>query len=233
MDFRLWSTIYFILIALLSINLIMTGERPTKTLAWLLVLIFMPIIGPLLYFTFGVNRKQYGFINFQKRRRAKRYLLRADRYLQELLKSGDGEIINTERQLRNVEQINLNSGAFRASKNNDIEMLVDGEATFQAIFQALESAEHFIHIQYYIFEEGELADRFAEMGMETEPTTEDAFRMAHDFTGVFVDTYDSLDDTLPPGWRENGPDLDLTAFIDPYVFKPMMDMDFEEKWADE
>lgn len=163
MDFRLWSTIYFILIALLSINLIMTGERPTKTLAWLLVLIFMPIIGPLLYFTFGVNRKQYGFINFQKRRRAKRYLLRADRYLQELLKSGDGEIINTERQLRNVEQINLNSGAFRASKNNDIEMLVDGEATFQAIFQALESAEHFIHIQYYIFEEGELADRFAEI----------------------------------------------------------------------
>ncbi|HPQ39706.1 MAG TPA: hypothetical protein PLV45_04975 [bacterium] len=78
-----------------------------------------------------------------------------------------------------------------------------------------------------------LADRFAEMGMETEPTTEDAFRMAHDFTGVFVDTYDSLDETLPPGWRENGPDLDLTAFIDPYVFKPMMDMDFEENWADE
>ncbi|HPR00695.1 MAG TPA: cardiolipin synthase [Saprospiraceae bacterium] len=163
MDFRLWSTIYFILIALLSVNLIMTGERPTKTLAWLLVLVFMPIIGPLLYFTFGVNRKQYGFINFQKRRRAKKYLVKADHYLRERLKTGEREIINSERQLRNVEQVNLNSDAFRASRNNDLLLLVDGEVTFRAILNALEKAEHFIHIQYYIFEEGELADRFAEL----------------------------------------------------------------------
>lgn len=76
----------------------------------------------------------------------------------------------------------------------------------------------------------DMADNFTGMDMTQEPSMEDAFRMAHDFTGVFVDTYDSLDDTLPPGWREDGPELDLTAFIDPYVFKPMMD--FDEEWSE-
>ncbi|EPR73775.1 Cardiolipin synthetase [Winogradskyella psychrotolerans RS-3] len=38
--------------------------------------------------------------------------------------------------------------------------LEDGVATFDAIFKAIESANQFIHIQYYIFEEGDLAQRF-------------------------------------------------------------------------
>ncbi|MBN1296467.1 hypothetical protein JXA80_06780 [bacterium] len=73
----------------------------------------------------------------------------------------------------------------------------------------------------------DFADRFEAFSENQEPSPEDAFRMAHDFTGVFVDTYDAMDDTLPYGWREDTPDLDLTAFIDPYIFKPLLDLDDE------
>jgi len=76
-----------------------------------------------------------------------------------------------------------------------------------------------------------LADKFSEMEEGSEPSPEDAFRMAYDFTGVFVDTYDSMDDALPYGWRDdNSKPLDLTAFIDPYVLEPMLDLD--EKWME-
>lgn len=73
-----------------------------------------------------------------------------------------------------------------------------------------------------------IMDTMAGMMDQDEPTPEDAFRIAHAFTGVFVDTYDDLDNTLPDGWREdsNSP-VDLTAFIDPYVFKPMLELDDE------
>jgi len=76
-----------------------------------------------------------------------------------------------------------------------------------------------------------IADKFSDMEEGSEPSPEDAFRMAYDFTGIFVDTYDAMDDTLPDGWREDNPKpLDLTAFIDPYVLEPMMDLD--DKWSE-
>jgi hypothetical protein len=59
-----------------------------------------------------------------------------------------------------------------------------------------------------------------------EPSPEDAFRMVNDFSGVFVDTYDSMDTILPGRWRDHtGKPLDLTAFVDPSIFKPIMDPD--------
>ena len=109
------SVLYFVIILTLIINLIMTGQRPTKTLAWLMVLVFLPVLGALLYFTFGVNRRQFGFIDFKKKRRTKRYLARADQYLDGLLKSEEHQLQNTRGMERCVEQINVNSGAFRAS----------------------------------------------------------------------------------------------------------------------
>lgn len=61
---------------------------------------------------------------------------------------------------------------------------------------------------------------------EAEPAPEDAFRMANEFTGVFVGAYDAMDDVLPGDWREESSvPLDLTAFIDPGIFKPFMDME--------
>ncbi len=72
----------------------------------------------------------------------------------------------------------------------------------------------------------DLFDQFSDF--ETEPTPEEAFRMANEFTGVFVATYDAMDDTLPADWRdESNEPLDLTAFIDPGIFRPMMEMDAE------
>tara|TARA_R110002167_G_scaffold33327_13_gene107095 strand:+ start:195 stop:1346 length:1152 start_codon:yes stop_codon:yes gene_type:complete len=47
-----------------------------------------------------------------------------------------------------------------ASKGNEVVVLHTGKETFDSIFEAIAAARHFIHVQYYIFEEGELQDRF-------------------------------------------------------------------------
>lgn len=76
-----------------------------------------------------------------------------------------------------------------------------------------------------------VVDTFDDIEAMEEPSPEDAFRLAHAFTGVFVDTYDDLDNTLPDGWREDTESpMDLTAFIDPYVFKPMLDFDSDRSF---
>ncbi len=54
------------------------------------------------------------------------------------------------------------------STNNHVELLKDGKNTFNRIFEALQQARESIHVQYYIFEEGELADRLLELFVEKE-----------------------------------------------------------------
>lgn len=46
---------------------------------------------------------------------------------------------------------------------NSLALLKDGKNTFESIFQALEEAEEHIHLQYYIFEDGILADKLLEV----------------------------------------------------------------------
>jgi cardiolipin synthase len=52
--------------------------------------------------------------------------------------------------------------------DNNLELLKDGENTFSRIFEALQAARETIHVQYYIFEEGELADRLLDLFVEKE-----------------------------------------------------------------
>ncbi len=48
---------------------------------------------------------------------------------------------------------------FHPTSNNNVQLLKDGKTTFESIFIALDKAKIQIHLQYYIFEEGELANR--------------------------------------------------------------------------
>ncbi|MGB3975145.1 MAG: hypothetical protein WBM02_09870 [bacterium] len=67
---------------------------------------------------------------------------------------------------------------------------------------------------------------------DEEPSVEEAFRVVNDLSGVFVGAYDSLDTVLPGRWRgQLGSPLDLTAFIDPMIFKPFLDP--ERDWYSE
>ena len=54
MPFSFWLNIVFVVI-LVSIILMEVAEngRPMRTLAWILVLIFLPVVGLVLYFFFG------------------------------------------------------------------------------------------------------------------------------------------------------------------------------------
>lgn len=47
--------------------------------------------------------------------------------------------------------------------HNDLELLKDGRNTFESIFEALKEAKEHIHLQYYIFEDGELADKLLQV----------------------------------------------------------------------
>ena len=139
----------YILIALsMIVSLLVNGIRPSKTLAWLLAIFTIPLGGILLYLMLGRNRR--------KRRLVKRRIRQPSRSIppgQETLSQ-----VSEARHKKLMRLIGATSH-YPPVAGNNVRALKDVKTTFDSIFKALEEARSYIHIQYYIYEDGELADR--------------------------------------------------------------------------
>ncbi len=152
--------LYFLLALALVVRLFLYGIRPTKTLAWLLAIFTIPVGGMLFYFTFGRNRKKNKFFKLKKTKAISEYLEGVEHYYENIGNDKNLEIPEPIKAHIKLVKVITKSAKFLPVTGNELLPLKDGPATFSAIFDAIESAEHFIHIQYYIFEEGELAQKF-------------------------------------------------------------------------
>lgn len=150
----LFLIIHIAITLLATLHIILYGYRPAKSLSWLLIILLIPVGGMLLYVVFGLNRRRFKFFRLKQTIRRRLYDIE---YRKERNKRG---VTKAESQ-KGDKLIELlgNSTGFYANDGNDVKVLQNGKETFDTIFKALEKAEHFIHVQYYIFESGELFDK--------------------------------------------------------------------------
>ena len=153
------ALIIYVLIALVLMGrLLLYGVRPTKTLAWLLAIFTIPVGGMLFYFILGRNRKKNKFYTLKKTKVISEYLEKVENN-EHIIDKDDHLPIAITNHLKLVKLVTKGSN-FSPTFGNELIPLKNGSSTFKAIFSAMETAKKFIHIQYYIFEEGNLADKF-------------------------------------------------------------------------
>lgn len=150
--------LYFLLAIFLMVKLLLYGVRPTKTLAWLLAVFTIPIGGMLFYFILGRNKKRNKFYKLKETKDIKQYLEKVEDYYDSI--DSKKEIPTQLKEHIKLVKLITKSAKLLPSSGNELIPLKDGKVTFDAIFKVMESATQFIHIQYYIFENGELAQRF-------------------------------------------------------------------------
>ncbi|MFS4446472.1 cardiolipin synthase [Maribacter sp. 2307UL18-2] len=137
------------------ISIILHGSRPTKSLSWLLAVILLPFAGSLLYYLFGVNRRKFKFFRLRQTENRKLY---DEKYKN--LKELDNKVGLDSIKKQKLAQLIQTSTLLAPYEGNKVKVLNGGQETFDSIFEALEKAEKFIHLQYYIFSEGDLTERF-------------------------------------------------------------------------
>lgn len=142
----------YVLIALsMVIGLLLHGVRPSKTLAWLLAIFTIPVGGVLLYILFGRNRRKNKMFSLKLQFNSRDVLT---------YRSCEPQLSQNKKK---ISQLIYNTVKCPVTCNNDLVLLKDGKNTFESIFHALESAQNHIHLQYYIFEEGLLAEKLLEI----------------------------------------------------------------------
>ena len=141
-----------------AFNILLYGNRPARSVGWLLIIIVLPLVGVILYIIFGINRKKFKFfrLNFN----AKRRLYDFENFSENI--SEDEHPFSDDKYSRINDMLTASSDLPTLS-GNEVVLLKDGEKTFDAIFEAMENAEKFIHAQYYILEKGEILTRMFEI----------------------------------------------------------------------
>ncbi|MCE5091048.1 cardiolipin synthase [Staphylococcus devriesei] len=126
--------------------------------AWLLVLVFLPVIGFMLYLLLGrqIQRDQ---IFKLKKEDCKGLEMIVDEQIEALesddFSKGNHQIVKFKEMVR---MLLFNNAAFLTTDNN-IKIFTDGNAKFNSLIEDIKNAQDYIHIQYYIFKSDNLGRR--------------------------------------------------------------------------
>lgn len=154
--------VYITIIGLVVILVITDDKNPVKTLAWVMVLIFLPVAGLVFYIFFGQNyRKQKIFSRkgLQDFRQIEHLRFQQLQYLDRPEITGYRPAFKK----MHIMKLLLNNSKSIISRNNTIEVLQNGAEKFPSLIKALKSAKHHIHIEYYIIENDEIGSKILEI----------------------------------------------------------------------
>jgi cardiolipin synthase len=153
-------------ITLLDILLILTlvpkvflqRKEPQATIAWLFAIIFLPIIGSIVYLAFGNDRMARKRAKQRERSQRTRSLLPA-------------VVGNLDSAIDQVNQLQLYKILNRLNpyppvQGNRVDILTDMDANFRAQLDAIRSARRHVHLEYYIFRPDEIGERFSDAMIE-------------------------------------------------------------------
>jgi cardiolipin synthase len=147
-------TTAYILISILNIlfaiGVVFVERRNIgATWAWLVILLFLPGVGFIIYLFFGQNlskRKRYRVKGKQLKQIAS--MIEDQRYniQHNLIEYKDTEVSN----YRDMIYMNLISDHAYLSQENEIEVFTVGQQKFDSLLKEIAQAKHHIHLMYYI-----------------------------------------------------------------------------------
>ena len=145
--------IYAATIVATMIAVLMDNRQPAKTMAWMLVLIFVPLAGIVLYYFFGQNTRKEKYIS--------------QRSLDQLTKRSMLSFAE-QRNLQLPEKHNALIRQFTQQnwalpfKDNNVDIFTTGFDFFTTLLKAIGQARHHIHLSTYIIDDDPLGRLIAD-----------------------------------------------------------------------
>jgi cardiolipin synthase A/B len=142
--------LFFWAVALALVPFVLVRRKePSATIAWILTLVFLPALGAVLFLLFGRDRVRLP----AKRKREVDALVRAQvaASLEEVPEDAPTSHVPLASPLeRALFRIVARLTHLRATSGNRVDVLVDGNATYERIGAAIDGARHHVHAQYYL-----------------------------------------------------------------------------------
>jgi len=153
-------SIYAVILVVICIRIIFYSETPSKALGYLLLVVFLPIFGVLVYFSVGLN--------YRKKKLYRKKLeiddLAYPKLSQKLFNYTYDTLLNNQEKIGYFYRLATYSERKNlTSANNTASLLVNGEMKFPDVFASIKNAKHHIHIEYYIYENDNIGEQLAQL----------------------------------------------------------------------
>lgn len=153
--FALLIGVNYLLAISAVITILFRNINPTKTLAYIIALVFFPFLGLLVYYLFGQEYRKSKIFN-------RKHILN-----QKIIKDLNKDLELTNQELDELEDsflddkirlVRLLQKGDKAplTRNNSVKIIKNGEVKFKYLFKDLKAAKNHIHLEYYIIKDDEI-----------------------------------------------------------------------------
>ena len=163
-------TVIAVIVVVLSEN-----RNPVKSMAWVLVLVLLPIVGLVIYLIFGRSLKGMKLISGSDLRELRR--MNDYRDHNEL----EPDVSDSSRQL--IALVNKLAGPHLFT-GNDIELFTTGQAKFDSLLHDIEQAQEYVHVQYFIIENDAVGSQLIDV-LKRKAMEGVQVRLLYDYVGSF------------------------------------------------
>lgn len=143
----LFLVVYSIIIIITMVRVLMDNRQPAKTMAWMLVLMFIPFLGIILYIFFGQNTRKERKIWQQSLDQLTKH---------SMLEFVEQKDFNIPEEYRTISNLFMNQNLALPFKNNEVEIYTSGYDFFPSLLMEIGKAEHHIHIDTFIISDDPL-----------------------------------------------------------------------------
>lgn len=136
------------------VAVLMDNKQPEKTMAWILVLCFMPIVGIIFYLFFGQNTRKEKVIS----ERSMDLLMKRS-----MLEFAEQENLHIPRRNRPLMKLFTNQNWALPFKDNEVSIFTDGYGFVSTLLYNIGQAQDHIHLDTYIIEDDPLGNLVADV----------------------------------------------------------------------
>lgn len=135
------------------VAVLMDNKQPEKTMVWILVLCFMPIVGIIFYLFFGQNTRKEKVIS----ERSMDSLMKRS-----MLEFAEQENLHIPRRNRPLMKLFTNQNWALPFKDNEVSIFTDGYEFVSTLLYNIGQAQDHIHLDTYIIEDDPLGNLVAD-----------------------------------------------------------------------
>jgi cardiolipin synthase len=159
--FQIFVGSYVVWVIVACASLLMSRRSPASTLAWMFAFIALPVVSGLYYLVFGPRRLHRRRVRYGRARGrlaggTSGHLQKREMPRRPNLGPDAAALAGVARRL----------GQGEPTLASAVEVLDDGDATMQALEDAIRAARHHVHMEYYIWEPDRVGTFFRDLLVE-------------------------------------------------------------------
>lgn len=145
--------LYTLIVIIVMLKVLMDNREPSKTMAWMLVLWALPMVGIVLYFFFGQNTRKEKLIS----QRSLDQLTKRS-----MLEFAEQRNLHIPEEHRTLMQLFKNQSMALPFKDNEIEVYTNGYEFFPSLLREIGKAKDHVHVEMFIFDDDALGNLIAD-----------------------------------------------------------------------